>query len=385
MSNILHVIKTKSLASDGRLLKWLCALQQQNFSSEVFIVEDQNRVDTYQTDYAAVRTDKLKARTFFKKGKGFAFKVPEFSYRSLKAISRSKAQVLVFHDMQHYLTLFLISFFKMFSKKKLVWDLHELPHSILCKNPVTRSILRMILEHMDLLVYTNEARRRYMLENIKYKEGTYVVLNNYPDRKFVEGGKSELPSSLAEWLKGEPYVLWMGAASKGRNFDAVLEAYKEFKGDWKLVIMGSIDPEYTPAISEIGNDRIFSKFVSQEEIVQYVDNAQFSIVLYKQNSPNNIYCEPNRLYQLVSRGVPVICGSNPPMESVISENSCGIVLDGDGSKVDDVSEAMWNMKKNYEQYKTNSILAAKSEKFMWEAQIEKVIRAISDLNVNYNS
>jgi hypothetical protein len=54
------------------------------------------------------------------------------------------------------------------------------------------------------------------------------------------------------------------------------------------------------------------------------------------NSENTRLCAPNRLYQALSRGVPVVVGSNPPMAHLVRETDCGVVLRTDGADVNDV-------------------------------------------------
>src|SRR5699024_725074 len=141
-----------------------------------------------------------------------------------------------------------------------------------------------------------------------------------------------IPDCLLGGFRTKPYILWMGAALKNRNFWSVLKGFEQWTENINLVIMGSVEAEIQSYIEGHNlSDRVFCKFVSQEEIIHFVDNALLSIVLYKQNSPNNLYCEPNRLYQLITRGIPVIVGNNPPMKNIIDKFDAGIVLPDDGS------------------------------------------------------
>src|SRR5699024_10141377 len=130
MSKYLHVIKTKAYQNDSRLLKWIEALRKQNQTSSVYILEDANVPGEFIQDEMKITKSFLYSRKFFKKGKGFIFKIPEFSWKSLRHIKRSKSEYIVFHDLQHYFTLFLLCLNKP-KHKKIIWDLHELFHESL--------------------------------------------------------------------------------------------------------------------------------------------------------------------------------------------------------------------------------------------------------------
>jgi len=328
---VAHLVKTKSLLSDGRILKWIESLKKQNIVSEVFVLEDKNEPKEYNYNNQRVTVTALFFRKFFKKHKGFIFKIPEFSVKTYHFFRKSTADVFVFHDVQHYLTLLYLCLFKKKGKKKLVWDLHELPHTTLSKIYLSRKAVQYILAHVDLIVYTNEARRDCILKLFPFKERKYVVLNNYPQQAYIQAPKASLPNDLKDWLQGLPYVLWMGAGSRGRNFLPLLKSMKMIVPPVRLVVMGSIQQEMKDYIERNDlTDYVFCKFVRQEEIIQYVDNALFSVVLYRQDSLNNMYCEPNRLYQLVTRSIPVIVGNNPPMETTVRKYKAGIVLPDGG-------------------------------------------------------
>ena len=380
MVDILHIIKTSAFHSDGRLLKWIESLSEFQYGSNVLIVEDKNRNGGFIYKKGFVKTLRLFSRKFFSQRKGYVFKIPEYSIRSYISVLKRPEKIVVFHDMQHYLTLFLLIIYKP-KKIKLIWDLHELPHDKLSENVLSRKILKFILENVDLLVYTNAERRRYMHESLSFCEKDYVLLRNYPERKYIQCGHNSLDEEILMWLDGTPYILWMGWASDGRNFKSVLEALKDYKNRLKLIILGPVEPEMERIVNEhVKEGFIYQKFVPQREIIKYVDNSFFSIVLYKNSSPNNLLCEPNRLYQLLSRNIPVICGSNPPMRNIVEKLDGGIILEDDGTNVNGIKLALSEMVDNIEYYKKNLKRFNKEDFFSWEEQFNLVIEDIQKLN-----
>lgn len=329
----LHIVKTSSYKNDGRLLKWIKSLKSHGVKSDVFIVEDINDRVKSVDNGTSITSVKLISRRFFSKRKGYLFKAPEFAVRSLIYLRKSSADFIVFHDVQNYLTLFFLCITGYKRKKfKIIWDLHELPHDSLSRFALTRRIVQFILQNVDALVYTNRQRRECILSLFSFKEPHFFILNNFPEREYVSSPKAPLPVEVKDNIGNSPYVLWMGNANSTRNFIPVINSLVEYKSTVKVVVMGRIDLDVQTYLSEQNLDTlVFSRFVPQTEIIKYVDNAMFSLVFYKQTSLNNLYCEPNRLYQLITRNIPVIVGNNPPMKSWVEQYDCGIVLDDDGS------------------------------------------------------
>lgn len=378
---VLHLIKTKSYKSDGRLLKWISSLKENNIDSDVYILEDKNKSGKSWVDSMLIEYGKLASRKLFSKHKGYLFKIPEYSFRCLSKYLRTNFNFYVFHDSQHYLTLFLILLFFKNKEKKIIWDLHELPHESLAKYAITRKVVKFLLEHVDLLIYTNVERQKAILKAFKHKESKIVILNNYPSKQYIFHERSNLPLELKEWLDGSPYILWMGLAGENRNFLPVLQALDRFKHKIKVVVMGSIEEKIKKIIDTKYPDlSVYSRFVSQDEIPMYVDNCFCSIVLYKNTSQNNFLCEPNRLYQLVTRGIPVIAGNNPPMKSLVTHYNCGIVLEDDGSDPRLIEDALEKFFDDDEYNKMKkSCLDNEWNELNWETQFANVVNKIYDL------
>lgn len=373
MKVILHNIKSPSFKSDGRLQKWLQQLEKRGFYSKVLIIEDTNREYKESFGTSNIIGEKLFFRTWFKQRKGYLIKVPEYLTKTLNFINKEKFDVIVFHDVQQYLNILYYLVFKKRRSFKIVWDLHELPHTFLLKNRFTKQIIRFILNSVDIVVYTNEERRDFIRSNIpNVKEKKFFILNNFPDKNFILSEKNTI--TIPGINNDKPYFLWLGAGLAARNFDTFLKAFECFDEDFNLVILGKVEDKYKRVIEKLkSRNKVFNKFVNQEEIIKYIDNAYLSVVLYNSTSANNLYCEPNRLYQLVSRNVPVVVGNNPTMANLINKFHLGKVLDDDGKNVEELVVAIKNIINNHQLYVDNSRNIDYTSLFSWEHQVNEII------------
>jgi len=378
-SKFLHIIKTTSLNSDGRLLKWIDSLDEMGHTSELFILEDNNLRGTETNNTIKITRTSLWWRRIFSKRKGYLFKACEFAVKSIRHIKNSNADTIIFHDVQHYLTLTLLLFNKP-KNKRIIWDLHELPHKFLLNNCLTKQVIAFILNRVNGVIYTNEHRKDFLLSKFKEIRSKRYVLHNYPSKSYITADRNEIPPDLSDWLAGRSYALWLGMASTKRNFLTFYQALKPHLNEIRLVIIGRLhkdikeqictDPEY---------EFIYNKFVRHDEIVRYIDHARFSAVFYKNTSPNNFYCEPNRLYQLLTRGVPVVGGNNPQIITLVRKCNGGIILSDDGTEVAGVKGAIATLmdEHNLCVYRSSLQRFDFSKLYAWEEEFKSLIKALS--------
>jgi glycosyltransferase involved in cell wall biosynthesis len=377
MTSIIHVIKASSFDSDGRLQKWIKSLSDNGFDNTVHIVEDANTIQ--QTEIvggARVNRESLFFRSIFPQRKGYFFKVPEYFFKTASFLNKQKFEYLIFHDVQQYLNITYYLFFHRKRNFKIIWDLHELPHCVMLNNVILKKHLRYIIRNVDLVVYTSNERRNFILNKLgDNPEKKFSVLNNYPDKSFITSQRQKL--DLPRFSNDNPYFLWLGAAINGRNFKEFFNSFKTYSDQFNLVILGKVESVFKKEIDELSDQgKLFNAFVKQSEIIKYIDNCYLSVVLYNSRTANNYLCEPNRLYQLVCRNIPVIVGNNPTMANLVNKYKIGYVLKDDGVDEKGIKHAIDVIIQNYSVYKEISKKNNYEEIFSWENQIENILQQI---------
>lgn len=374
--SFLHVIKSTSYNTDGRLLKWLESLNRYKEKSMVYIIED----DNHSSKDENIFRDRLIFRKIFRKRTGYVLKVMEYLFRFIGLLFSNQVKnvnVIVFHDVQQYANLYFSIAFRFFHKKAIIWDLHELPHQYFEKYSILRSFIRFLITKSDLTVFTNIARKDYVFKIYNIKNGDFFVLNNYPNTEYNFQKQQKLEEEIELWLDSQPYILWLGAGAKVRNFDSFLKGYDNLSKRFKLIVLGKVESDFTHQISILkAENKVKVLFVKQSEMIQYIDNAAFSVVMYNSFSMNNYMCEPNRLYQLLTRGIPVICGNNPPLAQAIEQVGISIVLEDDGRDSECLKKNMSIMANSFAEF---SEILNKSEAkkiFNWDDQFPQIYSKI---------
>jgi glycosyltransferase involved in cell wall biosynthesis len=142
-----------------------------------------------------------------------------------------------------------------------------------------------------------------------------------------------------------------------------------------LMVVGSGD--VVPALKQkvidlnIGNKVKFKQSVPWECLMKYTKSADVGMCLEKNTNPNYRYSLPNKLFDYIAAGIPVIASTLPETSKIINENGCGILIDE--VTPEKIMDALSDIKINRDKLavlKRNAVLASK--KINWEIESEKV-------------
>jgi len=384
--DLVMLINTTGLEYDDRLRKECHTLKELGYNLQIIVLEYSNIKKCGVTEdgipYCAVR---LISRKVLPRGRVLAIKVFEMYVKFVCKMLRKHAQVIWLHNIEMMGLIPVAWLLKRLGfVKRIVWDQHELPPEWLLKNRFWRSILRKLVDACDAIVVANKQRRDFLLEHLgKDLEKKFYVVENFADQRFASLPQGVLPTALQDWLKGKPYLLAQGGANPDRHLEELVEAVLRVE-NVKLVVVGPYQPQKIDALRSRWGEHLmdhvyFTGLVPQTGLVNYIDHALASVVLYAQSSENSRLCAPNRLYQALARGVPVLVGANPPMAKVVQQMGCGVVLADDGEDVEGLRLGIEKIVANAQAYQE----AAKDARsnFMWEKQTA-ILAAIVDIHSN---
>lgn len=366
---IAFVIKTDGLEYDDRLRKEILSMQKlyPQIYIKIFVMLPNNRkssgVTTYGVPYESVY---ISARDKYPSGTMTALKSFEFYKAIKKAISDYDVVWCANDDVA-----MIVAFVK---NKTILWDLHELPSSML-SNPLKRLLLRYLFSRCHIVIHANSQRMAF-LERIGTISNVnkHYVLRNFPDFKNVDQRHDEKLLHFLEWKADRTCVYLQGLTNDSRAAFESVSAIMSYEG-LSAVIVGNFDHDSKMRLLKVYGDKfeeriLFIGKIPQMEIPKYVERCDFSIILYKNVRPNNLYCEANRFYQSIVMGLPVIVGNNPPMKELVEMYQFGVSIDDDGNSIDKIREGIDLLLANYDVYHQNCI--EYKDKLIWESQ-ESVI------------
>ena len=112
--------------------------------------------------------------------------------------------------------------------------------------------------------------------------------------------------------------------------------------------------------------------------MRYTRSADAGLSLDKDTNLNYRFSLPNKLFDYLSAGIPVIAGSLPEVKKIVEENECGIIISDISPQ--EISNALIKVRDDHKylnNLKKNAIHA--SEKLIWDKEAEKVRSIYSSL------
>lgn len=231
------------------------------------------------------------------------------------------AQIYVTND---YDTL-LAGVLSAWISKKLIHDAHELwPDQFVgvLRSPVIawyRLVEYTLLKHASLVITVNEFISRE-LERRYHIERPQVILN-VPKR---------MPSIVMPELQQKPtkIALYQGAYSTDRGLENLIRACEFFYADVVLVIRGygQIEAQLRELAKPFTNCRI-EESIPPNQLILAASKADVGIVPYLPTNLNNYFTSPNKLFEYIQAGLPVVASDLPFLRKIITENAIGYLFD----------------------------------------------------------
>lgn len=303
----------------------------------------------------------------------------EFSLRIFWYCLRKRPDWVMITDPLLFVAVPLLSLLKAVGViKGIAWDQRELPPSYIANNKIFIRLFRYCCQWTDSIISVNKERGETLSDLYNVPESKLFYAPNYNDKSFALRPPRPLPASVSEWLEESPYVLLQSSMVRGRHFINTLRALNKL-GKYKAIIVGRKEPwlhdEANEELQEYYQQHcLHLGYVDTSELSMYYDNAAFGLIFYQSNTENNRLCDPNRLYQAIARGLPVVVGNNPPMSRIVTELECGTICQTDGEDWQDIYQAVILLDDKIEKFKRQ----AQTHRFMldWENIEGQVIQSV---------
>ncbi len=163
----------------------------------------------------------------------------------------------------------------------------------------------------------------------RYRLRTVELVPNYPDigrpleRREIRDLVPGIPPSA-------PIVLHLGAYLPDRGLDQVVEALVTVE-QAHLVVLGA--GSRAPTLAElaarlgIGNRVHLVPPVPSDEVIDYSASATVGIAPIVPTTLNNAYSLPNKLFQYMAAGVPVLASALPQLTEIVEGSDAGVTVD----------------------------------------------------------
>jgi len=248
-------------------------------------------------------------------------------------LALNKYDIVHCNDLE---TLPIGIFGKLFNRNlKVVYDAHEYETETLWmqnkfKKFLAKTLEGFLIRYADgVCVVSDGIANEYVrLYNI---EKPHLVLNT---PKLVTIAKKDIFREQFGIPKDTKIFLYQGGLTKGRGIEILLESFCRL-GDSKQVIVfmgyGYLENEVKKFAAN--NDNIyFHEAVSPEVLLSYTSSADFGISFIEDLCLNYRYCLPNKIFEYMMTGIPVICSNWIEMKEVVNTHQLGLVANTNDSQ-----------------------------------------------------
>jgi glycosyltransferase involved in cell wall biosynthesis len=165
-------------------------------------------------------------------------------------------------------------------------------------------------------------------------------------------------------------VLYQGLVDSMRCIEEIAEATRSFDDGVVLVILGRGFGAWADPASRLrGYERIvILPRVPYDELAPYTASADIGILLYRNDCRNNYYCAPNKVFEYMMMGLPIVAPAFPGMVPLVEGEDVGVCVNPADPK--EIAAAVNELARNGEarrRMKANGLRLAK-ERYCWQIE-----------------
>ena len=169
-------------------------------------------------------------------------------------------------------------------------------------------------------------------------------------------------------------VLYQGGLSRDRGIEQLIEAVPSFPAHTVLVLLGygALQAEFEArAAAELAGRMFVLAAVSPAELLDWVASADVVAMPIQPTTLNHLLTTPNKLFEAMAAGVPVVASDLPGMAGIVRETGCGLLCDPtDAAAIAAAIRAILDGPETERLAFRERAIAAAQGRYSWEAQME---------------
>jgi glycosyltransferase involved in cell wall biosynthesis len=182
---------------------------------------------------------------------------------------------------------------------------------------------------VDAVLTANDAYAEMLRDQLRLRKRPTVAYN-CPERWTLPDPRPDLIRQRLRLSPGMRVALYHGGLTAERGIGPAMEAVLRVP-DAVLVLLGYgpwRDQLKAAAADAAYRGRVFVlDAVTPDELLPWVASADAAVMTIEDTSPNHRSTTPNKLFEAMAAGVPVVASDLPGMAGIVRETGCGVLVD----------------------------------------------------------
>jgi len=278
------------------------------------------------------------------------------------------------YDIIHAFNLDTIIFSVILGKlknKKIIYDVADFYSDSLPEG--TPKFIRMVIGKTEIF-FAKQANFVFLaddsrIKQFKFKLKRYLSIYNSPIQKDIKDVKIN-NKGLTIFFGGVLYL--------SRGLKEMIEVVNRRK-DVKLIIAGyGGDEEKIKKLIEKSKNITFLGKINYDTILSYTKSSDILFALYDPNVPNHKFSSPNKLFEAMMLGKPIIVNKGTSMDKIVKKEKCGLIIEyGNLSQIDETINKLKSVSLRNELGKNGK--RAYKEKYNWNIMERKILEGYDSL------
>lgn len=301
--------------------------------------------------------------------------IVEFPIWAMKVITRYAPLRPAVVNVHHAEALPIGLIMKLLAGSKLVYDPHELEAekagTTKSKRRTIRVIERICMKFVDAMFVVNDSIADEYTKRYNIRRPTVVVNAPALDRT-PRAGVPQLLRNTFQLRPDQKICLYIGGLVAGRGIDLILEAFSNPEQTRYVAVFmgfGPLESNVRAAAKRSGSIFLHPP-VPPDQVLQYAASADVGLVCIEPISKSYELALPNKLFECIFSGVPVVVSDLPELRRIVTNYEVGSVMRGNTPQhlLNAVTEAL-----GLDGIVFNRALLRLKREYAWDAQASKIV------------
>lgn len=290
----------------------------------------------------------------------------EYLLRSFFFIIFFRPSVVHAHDTPALIAARLARIFINF---KIIYDAHELmPH----KFGVTRFTSMVIKTaesfswpKVDEFITVGSNIKSWYINSYGEKSATVIFNSPTPHDRVAKTLPAKFIREKFNISENAKIYSFVGQFVPGRNIESILQTFSRLDSSYHVIFFGFGEKAKIIREAAVKNSNIhIHGAVPHSDVVSYLEQCDYGLCLIEDVSLSDQLSMPNKLFEYMQAGLPVVASDLPEIASTVRDTGIGILVD---ISLDDLEIAIQALAK--EDIKINN---KKISEYLWPAQERKL-------------